>query len=71
MNKDLENLDSGSKSSINKLQYKNKEDESDYQNHNSLKILYYDLDEMQEVTAKIFEEAETQNESKNLYMRLK
>ncbi|CAG8816304.1 13433_t:CDS:2, partial [Cetraspora pellucida] len=58
-----ENLDFGLESSINELQYENKGDECDNQDDNSLKVLRYDLDEMQEVTAKIFKEAEAQNES--------
>ncbi|CAG8851100.1 13138_t:CDS:1, partial [Racocetra persica] len=63
MNEGSENLDSGLESSIDELQYENKGDEYDNQDDNSLKVLRYDLDEMQEVTAKIFEEAEAQNES--------
>ncbi|CAG8723027.1 8536_t:CDS:1, partial [Scutellospora calospora] len=63
INEGSENLDSGSKSFINELQYENKGNEYDNQDDNSQKVLRYDLDKMQEVIAKIFEEAEAQNES--------
>ncbi|CAG8686119.1 21499_t:CDS:2, partial [Cetraspora pellucida] len=41
----------------------NEEDEYDNQDDNSLKVLCYNLDEMQEVITKIIEEAEAQNKS--------